>query len=1064
MVFELDKVAGSADRVWGLQQNQPDPTTPVPGAPQITQDAPIDWSKKPFLERAVHDLGTTAKFIGGTVKEIFKPKNLFWELPKSIVSDLWTSTVKQTAWALTKGQQGESVIQSPLGKSWLGQQDSIALTWANLRNPGASQQQLRTMTDQIKKENPFLTYAPGPINSILNVMIGEGFIQRGLIIGATKFAPEALKGITPELQQAAFAARKFATVEDFTKAVQEGKATVPEGLKATDFYKQSTEAKTLKGVMAAVEPTNVIRGPLGTANKLLMKNELYAAAAESLADKVAAVNFIKLGQKALANKKSVFNYQLNRMFKAVQKEGGIKPEDFTGLIEGTTKQAFIRATGKAEISLAPEAKQTLEYLRDFFKGRISTLQENGIKVTENAWDRVIAPMKKSEIVARFPETVKMSLDDAVKFATENGMSADDINVGVNAMIKKMKEDPVYFNHIFENQLHWGDGFIPSALRKTKGGYRKQYSGVEGYMKDPKVVAQHYFATTERDIMTKNMVDDVLAGKVPFETYQPAKGKTILEQMANVPERLQDDFVLWKPDRVRFYSGEAGDVTYVGVTKKVPGVYVRKNVARQLNNTFDSFGMAEGIARKFFDPLIDTWRFSVLALSPRWYINNTIGNFTLNSLAGVTPLDYLRFTGQKVSDYAALEIKLQVEKGFVGAEKLAMRTGRVGRVLEKGGGFFYGINEKIENYFRGILYKKKAYEYANNIYRYGDNATYGRVADFTKKQDFESMLKGMAGREDNVAGIALASPKVQAKALDDVNKFLFDYGALSRNERAIMRRAVPFYSWYKNIFRLTAQTAYEAPHKLALMYRMYQTLGPISDPDLPEWVRNRVPIPLTFKDPVSGKNLPLFATVRSAIPFSDVLRIADISHPDNLISSLNPVFKVAAERIVRQKLYQGKPFSSPFYDPYTGISAIPKIDRKTGVKTMTYVEGPPLPSLLKHITDQYPSFVFLTDTIDYAKFGMNMSRYDTGEPIVDPSGQAKYPNSYAITLLKQWGLNLLPFDAVKYIQDQKSKEKSSEAFSEKKLRGIQQFELNQENSKKINDIIQEQSIYQPLFGD
>lgn len=428
----------------------------------------------------------------------------------------------------------------------------------------------------------------------------------------------------------------------------------------------------------------------------------------------------------------------------------------------------------------------------------------------------------------------------------------------------------------------------------------------------------------------------------------------------------------------------------------------------------------------------------MAGSARWYVNNTIGNVMLNALAGVGPLDYVKFGGKQYDKYIPDQIKEQIAKGAVGTERTS-RYGLVGKAAEKihVTGIvesLYGINQKIEGWFRGVHYKKMAYQYANDIYK-GDPGMYTRLADFAKAHDFEGDVKGIMATDKGI----------QQKSIDSVDKFLFDYSNLTQFERNTIRRAIPFYSWYKNIFRLTAQTAYEQPAKLALMYKLYQGLGPVADPDMPQWIRNKIPVPLTFKDPNTGKTQPMFLNVRAAVPFFDVLKMTD---PNEIMASLNPIAKVAIERSLKIQLFTGRPFTSPYYNTYTGMV----YDKNSGLA----VQGPPLPSLLRHIGMQIPAFTFIEDIVKpYAK-------YDSGDPITTPSGEAKYPNAVFVTLLKQAGINLMPFDAAQYIQSQKSKAQSTITSGKKVQRGIQQFNLNQESKKKVDQKLEDVKVYQPIF--
>lgn len=938
----------------------------VPQPPQ-PQGTPVVASPVTHAKEAVQSMGG---FLGGILK------NVFWEIPKDITKSLAT-TVGQSVWAIRKSVTGDAAAElgdSPLFRRWAEQQNLTAETFERTRYPNASEVAIKQKAQQTKKDHPFATWFSGPLNSILDVTMAGEAVQLGARAAATRLAPQGLKG---------------------TMAAQEL-------LSPTKFVGQQ-------------------------AWKVLSKSDAIQGAANSLKSRLAFRDWWGRQLSHFYDERSQFRVAVDQKFKDLN----IDQQAFVDFLEGIPQmRQAIKGERVQKAGFSPDAMETLNWMKNVAKRQTKVLVQRGILKAEQAQRRVFGPMAKTYLAEKFPETSKMSLKEALTFVEKKGVQADEVYASVKSIADRAGIDPVYFRHLFEDKMKMGETFIPSPVRATRGGYRKQYAGVEGYMQDAAAVAKFNDASVKRDIFTKNLVDDIVQGRSPVKVYAT---------LDDIPDHLRGQYTAWDyQGALRFFPTQAGEKTVIGVSRNVPKIFIPKNIKDTLTKFFSSASSGEKLARAVLDPITDTWRFSVLALSPRWYINNTVGNFLLNALAGITPLDYVRYGGKKWLQYVPKEIRREIERGGIASvEKATTKFGAAANLAKGVPGKLFNVNQSIEQFFRRVHYGAMARKAARQVQGNLSPEALVRVQGALKNTDFDGITTMISSQ----------NKAVQKQAIASVDKFLFNYGKLSLGERQYIRRIVPFYSWYKNIFQLSAKLAYENPGRLALMYRMWQGLGAVSDPDMPEWIRNRVPLPLSITDPTSKKQMPLFVSFRAAMPFSDMLRMTD---PTEILTSINPVAKIAIERVVKKELYGMKDFTSPYYDPYTGMT----YDPKTGDVS----QEKPLPDLLYHIAQQFPSFTLIEDIVK------PYSKYSTGEPIVDANGSARYGHHVVLTLLKQFGVNAIPFDAQSYLKNQMSSKESTKNYVEKRIKGLQKFRLQEESRKKMNDMLEKQKVWDVLLDD
>lgn len=216
-----------------------------------------------------------------------------------------------------------------------------------------------------------------------------------------------------------------------------------------------------------------------------------------------------------------------------------------------------------------------------------------------------------------------------------------------------------------------------------------------------------------------------------------------------------------------------------------------------------------------DDLNSYWKAGVLALSPRWYLQNGVGMGLQFLLGAGTDIRAIGMASKsKYRDSVLAEIAAtglvqdlgKVAKGISGTTRNPIK-----RAVAAG----YRLNFRMEAYFRRAMYfhslKKGLVD--NKVSKMGDGTA------------------EMAAAWDDVAKSAEKGEVWATKMIDEVinetDRFMGNYTRYNKLERVVMRRAFPFYGWMRAVNRLAFTLPVKYPKRAALlasasrsMYEMY----------------------------------------------------------------------------------------------------------------------------------------------------------------------------------------------------------------------------------------------------
>lgn len=280
--------------------------------------------------------------------------------------------------------------------------------------------------------------------------------------------------------------------------------------------------------------------------------------------------------------------------------------------------------------------------------------------------------------------------------------------------------------------------------------------------------------------------------------------------------------------------------------------------------------------KVLDGATNWWKMWSLGVRPSYHVKNTVGNLWNNYLAGVD--NPIRYKDAAVMQYKIAQNNLDgaiygkpvkeiyeemAKRGVIGEGQYGAD---VAQVIESK----LGINQPLSfNNLRSATESLK------------------QIAGKTVGTENPLLKGGFAvgsAIEDN-ARVALFLDRVKKGASYEeagkaVQKYLFDYGALSPFEQNVMKRAMPFYTWSRKNIPLQLEALVTSPEKINKINIFKQNVEAgvekPSEYDVPDYVKDQMPVYIS--NPITGKS--------TAIPLSGIIPFADLNLLTNAFNTGN----------------------------------------------------------------------------------------------------------------------------------------------------------------------------------
>lgn len=350
--------------------------------------------------------------------------------------------------------------------------------------------------------------------------------------------------------------------------------------------------------------------------------------------------------------------------------------------------------------------------------------------------------------------------------------------------------------------------------------------------------------------------------------------------------------------------------------------------------------------------MQVWKWLVLAASPRFFVNNVVGNTLMYVMAtnpkasveGIVHAARAHFTEAKAlrelqgtdrlirklqgsatkqgwgmqtegfagSEMADLTSKATTEKRMnKAAKELSTKRGRVKKVV-KGG--FYPITHKIsDSWIRTATVN------------YAAKRTGAYQLEY---QQLRANGVGYFDAHEQALHKVIDDPGAHSFVTNAVNNVLGDYNYLSRTERAV-KNVVPFYTWDRAIMRHTKEMALNRPYQAAMMagigYQgVQQTQAALGK--VPDFLKGAIPVGshtdgfLGFILGVETGSRTRVLTTQGLNPYSTVpditsalgaiVGLGDKSAGETVGSQISPFLAGAVESLTGTSLLSGAPIDQP----------------------------------------------------------------------------------------------------------------------------------------------------------
>ena len=400
--------------------------------------------------------------------------------------------------------------------------------------------------------------------------------------------------------------------------------------------------------------------------------------------------------------------------------------------------------------------------------------------------------------------------------------------------------------------------------------------------------------------------------------QGVKRKHIMDKPQNIDFSVLEDFGV-NPDYVTSNNplvriSEDGfkalnqylDNLSSGVySNTVKGYSIESNVIDVINqNSLKQNNLTENAFFKLFDKFTSVYKMANTIYSPSFYGNNAIGNaFNSFLYCGAAAFDPRKIKiARGIASTGDPKQFLTLHGETYSYKQLRDICGRLG--ISNTSFYEHEIKEDAKG-FANLKLNKKLLEISSGI------EDTQRIALFIE---------------------ALDNTGDFSKAVDVVNKFLFDYSDLSEFEHKVMKRAIPFYTFMRKNNPLQLEQIFVNPQiyrNLNYGFNNFEVMSGsnyVEDTNRNEWRKDYVQLPFQINGENIGFNLNL--------PYETLERLT----PSKILGQSNPLIKALPELYSGKYAYTGMDVNSvPEYlmNQIAPVRIMDGISDKEGVSKALY---------------------------------------------------------------------------------------------------------------------------------
>lgn len=517
-------------------------------------------------------------------------------------------------------------------------------------------------------------------------------------------------------------------------------------------------------------------------------------------------------------------------------------------------------------NLIPIAKQTQQFLNEF-AGRgiqnsiLKDVRQNYVPHfydAQNTEDILNSYARKNRVSSTFANSKERTVESIAK-AKELGLQPEeDIALLVAKYIKNFNRAESNKNYIDELVKTTGIPDNLNILQKQKDLLLKNLDEERNVLYTEKTLN----TVNPNDVLTTQGRIDDIENKIAAIPSGIKRDETITELEKNIGQSL-----------VEYNDPNIGKVllprTVVEDLKRGKVLFDDQDVTGLL---------------KSYDKFLNFWKGSLTSIFPAFHARNAISNVAQNFMdIGLDAINIVRHE-DAVMAMRGVKGDFITEIGTKYPYKKLLEEAKKRNIL--GGDFFHTEASKfVEQQLPKNGLRKAAAKL--NLFDLGRGIGSGIENEARMVNWLSNIRKGMS----------------LDQAAQQTKKFLFDYENMSRFEKDIMRRIIPFYTWTRKNISLQLHLLKTKPGAIATELKAVTGLGdPVSDDEkissLPAWAAKAA----GFKMGVDKFGRPLFVT-GLGLPIEGFAQAMSLK---TMIGMLSPLIKAPLELVTGQDFFRGKP--------------------------------------------------------------------------------------------------------------------------------------------------------------
>jgi hypothetical protein len=417
----------------------------------------------------------------------------------------------------------------------------------------------------------------------------------------------------------------------------------------------------------------------------------------------------------------------------------------------------------------------------------------------------------------------------------------------------------------------GDEFVIS----TKTGKFYKDGLLKGKLKPKQLneLDEESLAQASISEINKAYGDIIFSTKLPnlvaiqgLRTAKVVGGDEFYKEVAKIGSRVQ------KPGMVESTAPE------------LAGKFYDPALAAHIDKTFEALKPQElNNFVKNYDKIQNAWKMSATFWNPAFHSRNAISNMYQNTLAGVNdPADYARASRIQYKSRKSIDDLAQDDK------KIMKEYREQG--LDTTGHFSGDIEQSIEAQINTAFDMAKKGNVIGVINKAGGAA--GNAVETNAK-----LAHYIAKRNEGLTPF---------EAGESVKKYLFDYQDLTRLEKDVFKRLMPFYTWTRKNIPLQIEALIKDPARQTKLIKFKNNVEVYSGDDktnalLPEYMQNASPVFIGKKD---GK--VRYIKLEGFLPTADLNRLSEPAQ--EMLALFSPILKAPIEQTANYNFFFGQPLT------------------------------------------------------------------------------------------------------------------------------------------------------------